>query len=113
MAVLLSLFLFRKPGEELDSEGESPDPEKIRALGDDLRDRLRAVADAVEKLTATGWSAETALYDILLSHEDIHTEEEAVLAVTALDLDPELFHIDEIDDWEGEDEEGWADAGEG
>src|SRR4051812_30222392 len=76
MPVTIMLYLFGKPGVEL-REGEDVTPEELRALGDDLKERLTSAAEIVEKLTGAGWDAQMTLYDILLSHPYIDTEPQA------------------------------------
>jgi hypothetical protein len=110
MSVLIMLFMYRKPGEEL-NEGEEVTGAQLRDLGRDLSERLHAAADIVDKLTATGWSAQMALYDIFLSHPYVHTEVEARSRLDSLGIDPDSVFIDEFEDEdEGEpdfeDEEG-------
>ena len=72
MSVIVTLFLFRKPGEEL-SEGEEVTPAELRALGRNLQDRLEQTATIVEKLTGAGWEGQMELYSIAFSHPSINT----------------------------------------
>jgi hypothetical protein len=108
MGVTLTLFLFLKPGQELD-EGEEVTAEQLRALGQALQERLREAADIVEKLTASGWEAQMALYDIILSHPYITTAAQAEEKLQDLGIDPERVTIDE---WEDEDEGDWDEEGD-
>jgi hypothetical protein len=101
MAVTVTLFLFGKPGQEL-NEGEEVTPEQLRALGQYLHERLDATATIVEKLTGAGWEAQMALYDIFLSHPYINTAAQAEAQLQDLGIDPEDVSIDE---WEDEEEE--------
>jgi hypothetical protein len=107
MAVTVGLWLFGKPGHELDAEGRPVEPERIRALGRELHGWLDEVAGALEKLTAAGWEATVMLYDIELWHVDVATEAEARARVEGLGLDPDLLdYLEEVDaDAEGEMEE--------
>jgi hypothetical protein len=102
MAVTLSLFLFGKPGQELE-EGGDVTPQDVRTLAKELEARLQATADMLEKLTGAGWEAEMALYDILLSHPYVRTEAEARIRLDDLGIDPEHAGIFEFED-EDEDE---------
>jgi hypothetical protein len=102
MSVTIMLYLFGKPGVELNEGGEVT-PGELRDLADDLQARLRDVADIVEKLTATGWEAEMALYDVLLSHPYLDSAAQAEDRLRELGIDPEKFHIDEWEDEAGED----------
>jgi hypothetical protein len=104
MAVSLNLFLFGKPGQELD-EGGSVTASQLRDLSRKLHARLEETATIVEKLTATGWEAQMGLYDINLYHPYINTAPHAEEKLRELDIDPETITIDE---WEDEDDEGWA-----
>jgi hypothetical protein len=105
MAVSLTLFLFGKPGQELEEGGEVT-PEQLRALGRDLQARLEEVATVVEKLTGAGWDAQMMLYDIHLSHPYINTAAAAEEKLHDLGIDPERVCIDEWEDEEDEEPEG-------
>jgi hypothetical protein len=108
MAVSITVHLFGKPAWELNKEGEAVEPDELRALGEDLRARLRAAADAIERLTAKGWEATLMLYDVDLSHPYVDTEADARARVEDLGLDPEEFSYMEFEDEEGEEE--WDEA---
>ncbi|HXG12958.1 MAG TPA: hypothetical protein VNK04_24585 [Gemmataceae bacterium] len=99
--VTISLFLFGKPGQELNEGGEVT-PDELRALGKDLRARLEETADLLEKLTAAGWEAQMGLYDVMLSHPYLRTASEAEAKLLDLGIDPEKVCLDE---WPDEDEE--------
>ena len=63
----LSLWLFGKPGWELDMEDKELDEsfaDKLEALGEVLRETLKRAADVLRKLLAEGWSAYGGLYTI-------------------------------------------------
>jgi hypothetical protein len=100
MAVSLNLFLFGKPGQELD-EGGPVTAQELRDLGQALQARLENIAGIVEKLTDAGWEAQLGLYDIYLYHPyigtGIHAEEK--LRELGIDLDQVV-----IDEWEDEDD---------
>src|SRR5262245_46617397 len=99
MAVTITLFLFGKPGMEL-NEGEEANTDEMRRLGDELRMRLHASADLVDKLTGAGWTAQVGLYDVMLHHEYITTAVQAEEQLHNLGIDPEGLHIDEWEDEE-------------
>ena len=64
-----------------------------------LSDRLSGILD---KLTGAGWSAQTTLYDIFLSHPYVRTEAEARMRLDDLGIDPDEILIMESDDEEEE-----------
>ena len=75
---------------------------QLRDLATELQTRLHKAADTLDKLTAAGWAARPALYDLILSREGIDTKEEATRRLTALGVDPEeLLIVEEL----GEDDE--------
>src|SRR2546428_704232 len=76
VSVLATLWLFGKPGQELDEGGEVTG-DQIRALAQCLSERLQRVGDIVEKMTGAGWDAQMGLYDVMLSHPYVRTESEA------------------------------------
>jgi hypothetical protein len=101
MSVTVSLFLFGKPGQELD-EGDEVTPAQLRRLAADLHDRLSWAAETVEKMTGAGWEAEMSLYDIFLHHPYLTTQAAVEQKLLDLGIDLEQLHIDE---WPDEDEE--------
>jgi Domain of unknown function (DUF6891) len=107
--VELLVHLFRKPGEELD-EGEEVTAAQLRALGQDLQERLQEAADVVEKLTGAGWETQMALYDVVLSHPSVHTAAQAEAQLRGLGIDPECVAVEE---WEGDWDEELDDEGAG
>ncbi len=58
-----NIRLFGKPEWEL---GDACTPKDLKSKGDELKERLYAIADVVQKLTANGWECQMALYDLLL-----------------------------------------------
>jgi len=76
--VELSLHLFGKPAWELDDfEGKELGEdfsEKLRSLGDELKERLYNVAKIHGVLLKNGWTAYGGLYDITY-YKDIPLEE--------------------------------------
>jgi hypothetical protein len=112
MAVTLMMFLFGKPGQELNEGGEVT-PEELRDLGRNLHERLDEAAAIVEKLTGAGWEAQMTLYDVFLSHPYITTAVQAEQQLQNLGIDPEHVCIDEWEDEEeGDVEEDEGDEGE-
>jgi hypothetical protein len=101
MAVTLMLYLFGKPGVEL-NEGAEVTPKDLRDLGADLQARMNAAADIVEKLAGAGWEARLSLYDVMLSNPYVETAVQAEGRLLALGIDPDAVAIDE---WPEEEEE--------
>src|SRR5262245_57063325 len=99
MAVTVMVFLFGKPGQELE-EGSEVTAEQLRALGTDLHARMEEAATIVEKLTAAGWEAEMLLYDIMLANEYVKTAVQAEEVLLNLGIDPSSVCIDEWEDEE-------------
>lgn len=104
MAVFMSLWLFGKPGQELNEGGEVT-PEELRALAEHMHGRLTEAADIVEKLNNAGWDVQMGLYDVFISHRYITTQAQAEEKLADLGIDPEKLFIDEFED-EEEFEEG-------
>ena len=101
MGVTVCLPLFGNPGHELE-EGMRAKSRDLRDLADALRDRLVRAADTLDKLTAGGWTAEVAMFDLILSHPKVAAKEQAEQNLRALDIDPEPFLI--IEDVEEEED---------
>ena len=102
MAVTVSLPLFGNPGHELE-EGAAVKGQELRDLADQLRERLGRAADTLDRLAAAGWTSRLAMYEVMLLHPDVATQEEAVRRLRALALDPEDFMI--IEDVEEDEDE--------
>lgn len=104
MPISIMMHLFSKPAIELDKEGEAIDAADVRRLAEDLHNRLRAAADALECLTSKGWEAQMALYDVILSHSYIDSEADARGRIEDLGLNPDDFcYLEcEEEEWEGE-----------
>jgi hypothetical protein len=114
MSVFVSIWLFGKPGHEL-NEGEPVTTEQLRALADELHERLHDTANIVEKLTGAGWEAHMALYDIHFSHPYLNTKTGVEEQFLSLGIDLDRVCIDEWedeDDFIDEEEEGWEDEGD-
>jgi hypothetical protein len=92
MGVVVSLPLFGNPGRELE-EGAPLRGQQLRELATSLTERLARAADVVDRLVDSGWSARTALFDVLLYHPRVGTAEEAVRGMRDLGIDPEAFII--------------------
>src|SRR5262245_16411850 len=99
MSVTVCLPLFGDPGRELERKARSQD---LRALGADLRARLLRAADLLDKLNQAGWSAEVAMFDLILSHPCVDTREKADARLRDLGIDPEQLLI--VEDPEDEEE---------
>jgi len=96
MSVTICMPLFGSPDRELERGARSKD---LRTLADSLRERLLQAADDLDKLTAGGWSAQVAMFDLLLSHPHVDTREKAETRLRALGIDPEqLLIIDDVDE---------------
>jgi hypothetical protein len=99
MAVNVCLPLFGNAGHELE-EGMPLRPSQLRTLAEELADRLRQLADLLDRLQAGGWSATTAMYDAFLVHPAVHTRADAEAKLAMLGLDPVLFMIVEEEEEE-------------
>jgi hypothetical protein len=92
MAVNISLPLFGTPGQEL-GEGTAAKGKLLRDLSAELSGRLDRAAQLLDQLEAVGWTAHVAVHDILFSHPQVRTEEDARRRLQELGLDPEQFII--------------------
>jgi len=103
--VELSLHLFGKPAWELDDfEGNELGEdfsEKLKALGDELRERLYNLAKIHSILLRNGWTAYGGLYDITY-YKDISLKE-AKKELKELGLEEYVENL--IEDFEEEIEE--------
>jgi hypothetical protein len=98
MGVVICLPLFGPPGRELE-EGDAIQGPRLRQLATELNDRLQRAADTLDRLTANGWSAKVAIYDVMLSQPGVETQEEAARRLRALGVAPEdLLIIEEVED---------------
>jgi hypothetical protein len=96
MGVTICLPLFGNPGRELE-EGARATSKDLRTLGDALRERLQQAADALDKLNADGWSAQVAMFDLILSHPQITTKEQAEERLRTAGIDPaQLIIIEDV-----------------
>jgi hypothetical protein len=92
MGVTVSLPLFGNPGRELE-EGRPLRGRQLRDLAEDLHGRLLRHADLLDKVEADGWATQVALFDVLLHHPAVRTQEQAVARLRALEIDPEQLVI--------------------
>src|SRR5262245_59001157 len=98
MGVTVSLPLFAGPGRELE-EGGRLSGRHLRDLAERLRERLLRAADVVDTLPADGWSCSTALYDAVLAHPEVHTQEEAERRLRALGVGlEEVMIVEDVED---------------
>jgi hypothetical protein len=98
MGVVICLPLFGPPGRELE-EGEAIQGPRLRRLATELSDRLQRAADTLDRLTADGWGAKVAMYDVMLSRAGVETQEEATRRLRELGVAPEeLLIIEEVED---------------
>jgi hypothetical protein len=98
MGVIVSLPLLGPLGQELE-EGAAVRGRQLRDLGKELQARLERAAETLDRLTADGWAAQVALYDVLLSRAGVETQEQAVGRLTALGIDPEdLMIVEEVEE---------------
>jgi hypothetical protein len=101
MGVTVCLPLFGNPGRELE-EGAVATGGDIRTLADGLRDRLQNAADVVDRLSAAGWSAKVAMFDLIFLHPQVACKEKAEEYLRAAGVDTAPFVI--IEDLEEEPE---------
>jgi hypothetical protein len=100
MGVTVCLPLFGDPGRELEV-GAAVRSKALRELAEGLRERLLRAADAIDKLTADGWSATVGAFDLILAHPRVATQEEADRRLRALGIDPaELLIVEDVEDEE-------------
>jgi hypothetical protein len=98
MGVVICLPLFGPPGRELE-EGRTVQGQRLRELAAELSDRLQRAADTLDKLTANGWSARVAMYDVMLARDGVDTPEEAARRLRELGIAPEeMLIIEEVED---------------
>jgi hypothetical protein len=101
MGVTVCLPLFGNPGRELE-EGRPLKGGQLRDQAEELHARLLRAADVLDKLEADGWTTQVAMFDVLLHHAAVQTQEQAVARLRALEIDPEQLMI--VEDVEEEDE---------
>lgn len=102
MRVNVCLPLFGNAGHELE-EGAQLQGKHLRALADELRERLLKTADILDRLQAAGWSATVAMYEAFLSNEANMTRAEVEQSLRDLGIDPaELMILEEMEEDEDE-----------
>lgn len=100
------LFLFGKPEWEL-PEGPVTQ-EVLKALGEDLKDRLDQAARAVQVLKEDGWEVELVGYSLSFAHPSLTFPDEAAARtyLQQLGLDPQGFEVFELESEDGGEDEG-------
>jgi hypothetical protein len=101
MPVVICLPLFGPPGRELE-EGSALTSGKLRYFAGELAERLQKAADALDRLTAAGWTARVAEFDAILSRPGIQTREDAERLLREAEVPPEDLLI--VEDLEEDDE---------
>jgi len=100
--IVVSIHLFLKPSWEMDIKDiDYIDPEILRRKGDELRERLHAAAEIVDKLQSDGWPrvfGHAAIYDLEFVWEG--DGESAKERLVELSIDPDEVSIEEIEEWE-------------
>ena len=102
MGVIVCLPLFGNPGQELE-EGSPVKARQLRELGTELTERLQQAADTLDRLEVAGWTAQMAMYDLMLAHDQAGTRAEAEARLRAAGVDPETLMI--VEDVEEEEDE--------
>ncbi len=92
MGVTVCLPLFGHPGRELE-EGRPLRGRQLRDLAEEMHARLVRAADVLDKLEADGWTTQVAMFDVLLHHSRVQTQEQALARLRALEIDPEQMMI--------------------
>ena len=92
MSVTVSLPLFGSPGQEIEA-GPAVQGRHLRDLATQLHERLHKAADLLDRLRESGWSTHLGQNDVLLSHPDVRTQDEAVRRLQALGVDSQAFLI--------------------
>jgi len=99
---IVSIHLFLKPSWEMDIEGvDYIDPKILRRKGDELRERLHAAAEVVDKLQSNGWlmmSGSGVIYDLEFVWEGDRKSAEKRLI--ELGIAPDDVGIEEVEEWD-------------
>jgi hypothetical protein len=99
---IVTIHLFLKPCWEMDIEGiDYIDPEILRRKGDELRERLHAAAEIVDKLQSDRWpmvSGYAAIYDLEFVWEG--DRESARKRLIELGIGPDEVGIEEVEEWD-------------
>ena len=99
---IVSIHLFLKPSWEMDIEGiDYIDPKILRRKGDELRKRLHAVAEIVEKLQSDGWSMIPG-YGASCDLEFVWggDSESAERRLIELGIEPDEVGIQDVEEWD-------------
>jgi hypothetical protein len=100
MAVTVCVPLFGHPGRELE-EVKHLRGQHLRQLAASLQERLDRAADLLDRLTADGWSTQLAMYDVIVTHPQVNTQEEANQRLQALGVNPEeVLIVEDVEDEE-------------
>jgi hypothetical protein len=99
---IVSVHLFLKPSWEMDLEGmDYISPGALRQKGDELRERLHAAAEIVDKLQSDGWprvSGQAAIYDLEFVWGG--DGESAERRLNELGIDRDEVGIQEVEEWD-------------
>lgn len=99
---IVSIHLFLKPSWEMDIEGvDYIAPGVLRRKGDELRKRLHAAAEIVDKLQSDGWSmipGHGAPCDLEFVWGG--DRESARKRLIELGIEPDEVGVEEIEEWE-------------
>lgn len=100
MGVTITMPLFGNPGHELE-EGARVKGQQLRELAEALDERLRQAAETLDRLGADGWSAHVAMFELFLSHPEVHTQEQAEVRLRASGVDPtQMMILEDLDEEE-------------
>ncbi len=95
--ITITVFLFDKPGCEVDIEGNTIiSGELFRELGDELRGRLHIIGEMTDKLLELGWKCSGGLYDIRFCKDTKLKEAKKELKIFEKDL-RELLELVEVE----------------
>lgn len=94
--VEISLFLYTKPGEEIDLDKATP--EDIKNLGENINEWLKRVSEIMKKLESNKWEKSGGLYDVNF-YKKI-SEKEAKEELKKLGIKEDEVNIFEIEDEE-------------
>lgn len=98
----VSIHLFLKPSWEMDIEGvDYIAPGMLKQKGDELRERLHAAAEIVDKLQSDGWpmvSGYGTMYDLEFVWEGDGGSAERRLV--ELGIAPDEVGIQEMEEWD-------------
>lgn len=97
MAVAVTMWLFgvanRAPRQET-----CPVSKRLLQLQKAMSEYLQEIARMVEILERNGWQVTMGMYDLSLSHPEVHTKTQAEARLRQLGLDPATFNLDEYEE---------------